>query len=445
MVQDLPRVLLSSGQAVTELVSAFRRWLHLPDPGALLVAVAAVMANRGPGDPVWLLLVGPASGGKTEMLAPLVGLADVHPVATLTEPALLSGTPKREQGLGAKGGLLREVGDYGILLCKDFGSVLSMHREARAAVLAALREVYDGAWTRHLGTDGGRTLHWSGKVGLLAGCTSAIDSHHAVMGTLGERFLLYRLPPVDADAQARRALSHVGREAAMRAELAEAVRNVLDAADHDRLTIPASDVDAERLVAVSTLAVRCRSAVERDSYSREVQLIPDAEAPGRLALVLLRLRNGLAAIGVDDSTAWALVTKAALDSMPALRRQVLELLAHSTTSLTTTDIAEWAGYPTTTTRRALEDLAAHGVIERRSQGKGRADVWAASGWTRHRWPVVPETSSDAVSAGVPETSGDSGSAGLPETSGAMRNGSGRTRSPLLPTQNPEEDFSGTVR
>ena len=30
---------------------------------------------------------------------------------------------------------------------QDFGSVLSMHREARAAVLAALREVYDGSWT----------------------------------------------------------------------------------------------------------------------------------------------------------------------------------------------------------------------------------------------------------------------------------------------------------
>jgi hypothetical protein len=39
---------------------------------------------------------------------------------------------------------------------KDFGSVLSMHPETKAETLAALREVYDGAWARHLGTDGGR-------------------------------------------------------------------------------------------------------------------------------------------------------------------------------------------------------------------------------------------------------------------------------------------------
>ena len=114
--------------------------------------------------------------------------------ATLTEPALLSGTPKKDTSRSAKGGLLREIGEFGILLAKDFTSILSMHRESRAAVLAALREVYDGSWTRHLGTDGGKTLTWSGKVAVLAGVTPTIDSHHAVMASMGERFVLYRLP-----------------------------------------------------------------------------------------------------------------------------------------------------------------------------------------------------------------------------------------------------------
>ena len=54
-----------------------------------------------------------------------------------------------------------------------------MHTETRAEVLAALREIYDGAWTRHVGTDGGRTLAWKGKVGLLFAATGVIDSHYA--------------------------------------------------------------------------------------------------------------------------------------------------------------------------------------------------------------------------------------------------------------------------
>ena len=219
-----------------DCVATFRRWLHLPDPGVLLVTLATVAANRADGDPVWLLVVGPPGSGKTEVLGTLSTLPDVHAAATLTEASLLSGTSKRDKATDAKGGLLRELGDFGIIVCKDFGSILSMNRDARAAVLAALREVYDGSWTRHVGTDGGRTLAWSGKVGLLAGCTPAIDSHHAVIGSMGERFVLYRLPPVDAAQQARRALSHVGHERAMRLELGAAVATVLDAVSPSRLT-----------------------------------------------------------------------------------------------------------------------------------------------------------------------------------------------------------------
>ncbi|HEY3435751.1 MAG TPA: hypothetical protein VGK41_08865, partial [Solirubrobacterales bacterium] len=337
--------------AIDACTATYRRWLHLPDPGALHVVLATVAANRAPGDPAWLLVVGPPGGGKTEVLGGISRLPDVHPTATLTEAALLSGTSKRETAATAKGGLLREIGEYGILLCKDFGSVLSMHRDARAAVLAALREIYDGSWTRHVGTDGGRTLAWSGKVGMIAGCTPAIDSHHAVIGSMGERFVLYRLPKVDAEAQVRRALGHVGQETTMRAELAEAVARVLADVDSPTLTRTADARTTDRLVSISTLAVRCRSAVERDGYRREIELIPEAEAPARIALVLLRLLNALEAIGLDADTAWRLVTKCALDSMPSLRRSVLEDLIARQSPASTNEVAERVGYPSVTARR----------------------------------------------------------------------------------------------
>jgi hypothetical protein len=379
-------------------VETFREWLHLPDPGALQVILATVAVNSAHGDPVWMLLVAPPGGGKTEILHPLAGLPHVYPAGTLTEAALLSGTPKRDKAAEAKGGLLREIGDFGIILHKDFGSVLSMHRDARASVLAALREIYDGSWTRHVGTDGGRTLSWSGKVGLIAGCTPSIDSHHAVIGSMGERFTMYRLPAADGEAQVRRALGHIGLEAAMREQLGYAVKQVIEEADQAQLVAGADAATVDRLVQITTLAVRCRSAVERDGYTREVQLIPEPEAPARLALVLLRLLNGLQAIGVDEPNAWRLVTKCALDSMPALRRAVIEELIRRPTVATTTEIGEAVRYPTTTTRRALEDLAAHGVVERHAQGPGQADVWRASDWAQARWPGVPEMSGDRQSA-----------------------------------------------
>ncbi len=398
-----PRPGYTPADELAEAVECFRRWLHLPDPGSLYVVLATVAANRAEGDPVWLLVVGPPGGGKTEVLNPLGRLPDVYPAATLTEASLLSGTPGKDRAKDSKGGLLREIGDFGILVLKDFGSILSMNRDARAGVLAALREVYDGAWTRHVGTDGGRTLSWSGKVGLVAGCTPAIDSHHAVVGSMGERFVLYRLPPVEAEAQVRRAMAHVGHEAEMRAELGEAVARVLAAAPSQLLTAPPDEATVDRLVSISTLAVRCRSAVERDAYSREIVLIPEAEAPARLALVLLRLHNALLAIGVDEAETWLLLTKCALDSMPAIRRAVLEHLAARDEPATTAKVAEALDYPTTTTTRALQDLTAHGIVHRESQGPGKPDLWNLTTWTRNRWPgSSPEMSEGTGSEHGPE-------------------------------------------
>ncbi len=377
---------------LAECVATFREWLHMPDAGALYTVLATVAANRAPGDPVWLLVVGPPGGGKTETINAIASQPDVFPVATLTEGALLSGVAKRERAATAKGGLLLEIGEFGILLHKDFGSVLSMNRDSRAAVLAALREIYDGAWTRYVGTDGGRTLSWTGKIGLIAGCTPAIDSHHAVIGSMGERFVLYRLPATEADVQSRRAMAHVGHEKAMRQELAVAASAVLATVDTARLVAAPDEETIDRLVMIAGLAVRCRSAVERESYTHEITLIPEAEAPARLALVLLRLLNAFIAIGVDDEEAWRLVRKCALDSMPATRRSAIEDLIGRPDSSTTTEIAERTTYPTTTTRRTLEDLAAHGIVVRQTQGPGRADRWAVSEFTRGRWPTVPQMS-----------------------------------------------------
>lgn len=372
---------------LSRVVETFQKWLYLPDPGTLLMVLAALAANRLSGDPVWLLLVGPPGSGKTELLSGLAGLPGVHQAATLTEPALLSGSPKRERSTTSTGGLLKAIGSSGLIVCKDFGSVLSMRREERASLLAALREVYDGNWTRQLGVDGGRTLCWSGKVGMLAGVTGAIDLHHAVMASLGERFLLYRLTEVDPDDLADAALGSVGQENVMRAELSKAVQDFVSTSVQTAAPELLPE-DRSRIVTLSTLVARSRSSVERDGYNREIELIPDAEMPGRLARALAQLFAGLGAIGVTPAEKRRLLRKTALDCLPSTRRHTLELLATETGVVNTTVIAGRLGYPTVSARRTLEDLAAHGVVTRTPGGAGKADLWALSEWTQRRWTDV---------------------------------------------------------
>ena len=150
---------------------------------------------------------------------------------------------QEQHQIGARGGLLREIGEFEILALKDFGSILSMRAEAKAEILAALREIYDGAWTRHLGSDGGKSLSWKGKLGLLFCATPIINSHYGVIGAMGDRFLLSRLAPAH-EGQFERALQHAGAATGlMRKELAEAVAQLFTQALPER-GLMCSSIDA---------------------------------------------------------------------------------------------------------------------------------------------------------------------------------------------------------
>ena len=86
-----------------------------------------------------------AGNAKTETVqAAGRGRALITSIIT-SEGALLSGTAAKERSKDANGGLLRKIGDRGVLVIKDVTSILSMNRDARGAVLAALREIYDGS------------------------------------------------------------------------------------------------------------------------------------------------------------------------------------------------------------------------------------------------------------------------------------------------------------
>lgn len=349
-------------ESLLQVVKTFRRWLYMRDPGALYVTLGAAAANQLDGDPVWLLLIGVPGGGKTENLWSLSKLPYIHPVGTLTEGSLLSGTSKREKASDAKGGLLRSIGKFGILLVKDFGSILELNKETRGSILQALRECYDGAWVRAVGTDGGRTLEWRGKLGFIGGATPAIDASHATMAILGERFCFYRLPDLKEKQHAHGALKHLGHEQAMRTELSGVVKEHLQTLDIPKKYPELTETEQEWLIALARYTARARSGVLRDGYTREVLQATGCEAPTRLVLVLAKLLCGLQIVGVRRRLAYRLVQKVALDSMPQIRRAILDTLIKQSW-VETPDIAKAIRCPVQTTRRALEDLEMYNLVD----------------------------------------------------------------------------------
>jgi hypothetical protein len=343
------------------------------------------MANLLEGDPVWLGIVAPPSSAKTELLNSIAGLPFVVSVSTLTLASLLSGTPRRQRTPGATGGLLRQVSNPGLLCLKDFTSTLTMRPDSKSEVLSAMREIFDGKWTRFVGTDGGKPLHWVGKLGLVFGCTGAIDTQHSVADALGNRYLLSRLEP--GGKQLRWALRHVGgKTAAMRRELAEAVNALFAAPRADPQELSESEI--VRFERVTDLVVRLRGAVERDRYRRELDYVYGAEGPARFGLSLERLLAGLDALGVERKVALEVVISVALDSTPPLRRNIYRYLCQPLNPLeppppgaaalatrTTKEVAGAMGLPSITVRRGLEELASYGLANCYPVKQGAATQW----------------------------------------------------------------------
>jgi hypothetical protein len=379
---------------IAETISVFDKWLTMQNHTPIYAVLGTVAANLLPGDAVWLGVIGPPSSAKTEILNSISLLPKVVQAATLTPAGLLSGTPKKQREHGTKGGLLNQIGDFGIIALKDFGSILSMRPDTKPEVLAALREIYDGEWTRHLGTDGGRTLHWKGKIGLLFGSTSVIDSHYTVIGAMGDRFLMTRLSPVEG--QFKQALKHIGAATGqMRRDLAETVAGLF--AGRRPEPRPFSEEEADQINRIITLVVRLRGTVERDRYSRDLEAVYGAEGTARIGLALERLLAGLDTLGVDRTTAMEVIESVALDSVPPIRRRAYEFVGSDSaepdreiaygpeddagkkevlgSGIPTSAVARALGLPTNTVRRALEDLTAYELIERIGQGRRNADLW----------------------------------------------------------------------
>jgi hypothetical protein len=350
-----------AAQMLAETEAAFLQWLGPSyDLDALRAVLATAAVERLDGDPVWLLLVSGAGNAKTETVSSLTG-ADAVVVSTISsEGALLSATSRKESAKDATGGLLRVIGDRGILVIKDVTSILSMNRETRAAVLAALREVYDGRWERTVGTDGGRSLSWQGRITLVGAVTTAYDAAHGVIAAMGDRFALVRVDSSQGRMEAgRQALANLGHEVVMREHLADVVGNLLREVDPAAAEL--DDEALEHLLGAANIVTLARTAVERD-YRGDVIEAHAPEAPTRFAKMLGQIVRGGLSIGMTEADALRVALRVAGDSVPPVRLAVLaDVLAHP--GARTTEVTERLQRPRSSVDRTLQELHLLGLVE----------------------------------------------------------------------------------
>lgn len=343
------------------LIQKFKSYLLIEDLTPINVVMATYIANHFDSDPLWLFVIAPPSSAKTEIIRSLSTLSDVYTLSDFTEKTLVSGWDY------GKASLLLKL-DQKIITAKDFTTVISMRREKRAEILAQLREIYDGSYSKVFGT--GANVNWKGKLGFIAGVTPAIDHHYAIFQSLGERFVQIRMSPVNDTQMAKTAIKNCNGETKFRKELADLMRICCEEfikATSNPPSIPPEIED--KLASLAAFCVKARTHIVRNHYSRDLEYIPEPEAPARFVKQLCLLAKGLAVIRSANEvnlSDFKIVTRVAFDCLPVVRYRMLKHYFDRRYA-TVDDIANDLRISKTSIKRILEDLIALDLMNSETQ------------------------------------------------------------------------------
>ena len=365
---------------IHRLAVAIQSHLYFPDPSPLYAVCGTMAANMMSGYPVWLMLIGPPESGKTELLKPLLSIPGVRECGDISgKAALLSGTGAKDRAADATGGLLRDMpkmddGTYrGALLMLDFArTVLASDPASARSILGSIGMIHDQHWQREVGADGGKTLSFTGRLGFLAACTDVIDhpEHQQANAEMGERCIYFRYPLSDGYHEIRSTLANPdgdGKSQAMK-ELFQtwAAETGLDWTEQ----VPPRHLTEDEQIFLGSLARFCalgRSGVQRDRYNKNEIIGVNRSALGpRIANTFAQLLRGLERVGCTEQEIRRVISKAALDSLPAVRADALRSIAKASSAggkKTISDIASDIRISVTSTKRTLEDLAAHDLVQ----------------------------------------------------------------------------------
>jgi len=362
----------------------FNKWFYIEDQDYLKVIVATVISHYFDAKPVWLLLVAPPSATKTSFLMPLCCLPNTHLIGKLTAKAFFTAESLKPQYAKNEDksndpSLLYRFPN-GILIAKDFTTILNLSSDTRAEILQDLREIWDGKLSKDTGK--GAMPVWEGKITFIAGCTEFYESFREIDQTLGERFLLYKNIIENKYEATKKAMFQIGKEKEMNKELEDAIKTYFSKLDieKDLNKIPIPQEIADEINYLSQFVVKARSSVQRD-IRHEIIHCPGAEYPFRLCNQLVIIAKALSIINkhpeVTDEEA-RIVKKLGLMTIANERYTILRVLADTNTVWRTRELRNKAQMEKMVFHRVMENLVVYGLVESEETGERTDTLWKIS-------------------------------------------------------------------
>jgi len=361
-----------------DLKTKIQEYQYMEDTDIIDISLASIIATRlCLGDPVWMILIGPSSGGKSQILRPLA-LTDpkfLHRVDDLTENTFLSGG--NIQG-GGDISLLTKIGEKGMIVVSDMTVIFSKAKESRNAILSQLRMIYDGEIIKFVGNKP-QPLSWRGSLGILAGSTPSIYAHFEEVADMGERFIYYRMKEYDAEKATRLSMKRTiyGKEldTVLSNLYIEYLKEVIQLHKHEVIVIP-EDLQ-NRIISIAMLSEKIRTTSHVDFKDRAIDKIPVPAMPMRVALQLTALAKGLYIMRKHEGGELVeadihMINWCGYSLANEEKRACLKILATIpyNSVLRTQIIADDIGITTTVINMTLQNMAATGVLKRTGDVNG---------------------------------------------------------------------------
>lgn len=364
--------------------SLFSQHLEINGTDVFAVLFGTIFANRLDAEPLWLFLVAPPGGMKSELLMSLNDAPLIHLTTTLTPQSLISGM---NFGQGGDPSLIPKLNEK-VLIVKDFTTILKSNPNARDEIFGILRDAYDGEISKTFGNN--VTRNYKSRFGIIAGVTPVIESMGS-SSVLGERFLKFRITDTDAMGveHAAKVVERAIRNACQsnctkrRDALRDAAKQCLDR-DISGWNPTINDEMLVKIRQLSHWVANMRGVVDRDKYTGRVNYKPHREISTRLGVQFARLAMGISIYRFEEEVSddsFRIVARVGRDTAPDRVCAIVRTLylKEVDTWVAAKDVAAGARLPVATTRHLLEDMQMLKLVERRKVDGGE---WRLEGGTR---------------------------------------------------------------
>ena len=354
-----------------DVIKAYTDVFYIENTDVIPLICSVIVSNKMAGDPVWLMIVGGSSSGKTEIINAISTVEFVRELSMITTNTLLSGMKPTK---GVETSFLKTLPKSSVIAIKEFTTILSGSSDDVIVIMAQLREVYDGKMSKMSGN--GVNAEWKGKVTLIAGVTEKLYQMEGMFSGMGTRTLNYVMPEQDAVKTTIRGSEIADIIPVKREEIKNIFKEFIERVSKSAQDRKMTQEQSMKLIRVCNFASLARSPVERD-FNGSVDLVLSREMPMRMSNMLHRLGSAIMAVHEVESLQdrdEKILHKIALDSIPKGRRMCLRVMG-GYTWVYTNALAKELGYPRKRVIKWLEELTAIGVIDREQGAGSQGDKW----------------------------------------------------------------------